>query len=120
MQDFLIHKGMDVKIMSIDDFNPGELSNSDFLLLGCWTSGLMICLQHPEKKWVRFAEGLSDLTGKKIGLFTTYKLATGTMFKKMKVHIPGKQAEAWLELKSRNGHLSEMIKSELTHFIETL
>jgi len=55
--------------------------------------------------WVKFADSLPELKGMKIVLFTTYKLATGSMFKKMKAHIKSDPTNIVLELKSRNGKL---------------
>ena len=42
----------------------------------------------------------------RVALFTTYKLATGSQFPKMRAALAGKTREPELELKSRNGHLS--------------
>jgi flavodoxin len=102
------------QLFSIDSINISAIQNADYLLLGCWTSGLMIFLQHPEKKWVEFAKRI-DVSGKKMGLFTTYKLATGSMFRKMTKCINGNATE--LELKSRNGSLSNQQKEQLRAFL---
>jgi len=40
-------------------------------------------------------------------LFTTYKLATGSMFSKMRKHLKCGANDIVLELKSRNGNLSK-------------
>ena len=42
-----------------------------------------------------------------IALFTTYKLATGSMFSKMKKHIKCENNDYVLELKSRDGNLTK-------------
>ena len=67
----------------------------------------MIFNQHPEKKWVDFANQLPVINNKKIVLFTTYKIATGSMFKKMKERLKCDSKFIKLELKSRNGKLNE-------------
>ena len=112
---FLKENNIHAEIYSIQEFKPDMLDDSDLVLLGCWTSGLMLFLQHPEKVWVNFASGLPDLNGKKVGLFTTYKLATGSMFGKMKKHIKG---NILAELKSKNGKLTDINKSVLLDLIK--
>ncbi|MBN2520720.1 MAG: hypothetical protein JXB17_09470, partial [Bacteroidales bacterium] len=64
-----------------------------------------------------FAKQLPDLNRKKIGLFTTYKVATGSMFQNMKKRLSDKIDEVSIEIKSRNGELSEMDKILLEKFI---
>lgn len=102
--------GLESKYIATDEFSASALENIDYLFLGCWTHGLMILLQHPEKAWVNFAKNLPELTGKKLVLFTTYKLSTGSMFRKMSKHLKCKPGQIVLELKSRNGDLSEKNK----------
>jgi flavodoxin len=116
--NYLQSKGMDVSNVAIQDFTPELLNNTDALLFGCWTHGLMIFLQHPDKPWVNFANALPDLDGGKTGLFTTYKLATGSIFKKMTKILNQKSVEPSLELKSKNGSLSENDKNLLDKFIQ--
>jgi flavodoxin len=115
---YLEKKGMDVTNISIDDFNYEMLNDTDILLFGAWTHGLMILLQHPDKPWKKFVETLPDLKGKKTALFTTYKLATGSMFKKMKKILAQTSVDPVLELKSKNGSLSENDKAMLDKFIQ--
>ncbi|HNW50088.1 MAG TPA: flavodoxin family protein [Prolixibacteraceae bacterium] len=105
IDNFCIQNGLKTEIVSIDEFKKEALDGIDYLFLGCWTSGLMILLQHPEQSWVKFADSLPQLKGMKIVLFTTYKLATGSMFKKMMAHIKCDPTNIVLELKSRNGKL---------------
>ena len=113
IKDYLNQNGIDTKVLSIDDYTAEELNNSDYLLLGTWTHGLMIFLQHPDKKWVEFANKLPDLTGKILGLFTTYKIATGPLFKKMRGQIKCAPSDIAFEIKSRNGHINESHKIAL-------
>ena len=115
---YLAQKQADTVVKAITEFVPEDLAGTGFVLFGCWTHGLMIFLQHPEKIWVDFARQLPGLGDKKIAVFTTYKLATGSMFRKMKMHIPGGPEKVSLELKSRNGFLSATHKADLDHFIE--
>lgn len=107
IESFCNQNGLKTEIVSIDEFKKEALTGIDYLFLGCWTSGLMILLQHPDQLWVKFADSLPELKGMKIVLFTTYKLATGSMFKKMTAHIKSNPANIVLELKSRNGKLQK-------------
>jgi len=99
--------GLDATLVSIEEFNKDTLAGVDYLFLGCWTHGLIVLFQHPDKPWVDFARSLPDLDGKKIVLFTTYKVATGSMFRKMRQLIKCQPSGIVLELKSRDGTLSE-------------
>jgi flavodoxin len=105
IENFCNQNGLKTEFVSIDEFRKEALTGIDYLFLGCWTSGLMILLQHPDQLWVKFADSLPEIKGMKIVLFTTYKLATGSMFKKMKAHIKCEPTDIVLELKSRNGKL---------------
>jgi hypothetical protein len=77
----------------------------------------MVILQHPEKIWVNFAAKLPSMPDVKVALFTTYKILTGSMFRNMYKHLKGKFATPSLELKSRNGLLSEKDKQALENLI---
>lgn len=115
---YLQTKGVEVSNVAIEDFNNEMLNGTDMLLFGAWTHGLMILLQHPDKPWKKFVESLPDLEGKKMGLFTTYKLATGRMFKMMRKILSQKSIDPVLELKSKNGSLAEKDKALLDEFIQ--
>ncbi|MCG8697749.1 MAG: flavodoxin domain-containing protein, partial [Bacteroidales bacterium] len=84
IKKYLKDKGAEVELVSVSDYKNDEVGKADFVLLGGWTSGLFIFLQHPDKPWIKMANDISPLNGKKVGLFTTYKVATGSVFKKMK------------------------------------
>jgi flavodoxin len=115
--NYLISKNIESQVLSINDFNQNDVKNVDYILLGCWTSGLMLFLQHPQKEWVEFAQKLPDMSDKKIGLFTTYKLRTGSMFGKMKKNLDGIVKKVSVELKSRTGFIDESIENSLLQFI---
>lgn len=115
---YLQTKGVEVSNVAIEEFNNEMLNDTDMLLFGAWTHGLMILLQHPDKPWVNFAKALPDLNGKKTGLFTTYKLATGSLFKKMRKILIEKSVDPILEIKSKNGSLAEKDKVLLDKFIQ--
>jgi flavodoxin len=105
-------------VKSIFEYNEKDVKDADYILLGCWTSGLMLFLQHPQREWIEFAKKLPDLKGKKIGLFTTYKLRTGSMFGKMKKQLNGIVSKISVELKSRNGLLNESSEDYLLQFVD--
>jgi flavodoxin len=117
ISEYFKSKGLDTQVASIQAFSDDMLIDADYVLFGCWTNGLMVALQHPEKAWVDFAANLPSMPGVKIGLFTTYKILTGSMFRNMSKHLKGKYPAPSLELKSRNGSLSEENKQALGTFI---
>jgi flavodoxin len=105
-------------MQNIYDADPAEMGKADLVLLGAWCHGLFILLQHPDKAWVAFARQLPDLSGKKVALFTTYKLATGSMFKKMRKHLKLGENQSVEIFKSKNGSLSEVDKNRLLDWIK--
>lgn len=107
MGEYLKSRGLDAQVTSIQDYNEGALNNVEIVLFGCWTNGLMVMLQHPDQEWKDFAAKLPSMPDVKVGLFTTYKILTGSMFRNMYKQLKGKFATPSLELKSRNGSLSE-------------
>ena len=113
MDSLLRASQVESTMQNIHDANPADASNYDLVLLGAWCHGLFILLQHPDKPWVKFARQLPDLSEKKVALFTTYKLATGSMFKKMKKHLKLGEFQPVEILKSKNGSLSEEDKKRL-------
>jgi flavodoxin len=117
--DALLRANQTESIMqNIHDANPDDAGNADFVLLGAWCHGLFIVLQHPDKPWVKFARQLPDLSEKKVALFTTYKLATGSMFRKMKKQLKLAENQPIEIFKSKNGSLSEEDKERLLDWIK--
>jgi flavodoxin len=110
---YLESKSITVKVISTADFQPGMTENMDYVLLGCWTNGLFFILQHPDKAWKDFARKLQAATEAKLALFTTYKFVTGSMFRKMNVHLVGKFSSPVIYLQSRNGSLSKSDQLDL-------
>jgi len=110
---------VDSTMQNIHDANPEDTGEADLVLLGAWCHGLFILLQHPDKPWVKFARQLPDLSGKKVALFTTYKLATGSMFKKMKRQLKLGEDQPVEIFKSKNGSLSEDDKKRLLVWVKS-
>lgn len=115
--DYFAGQGIEARVSSIDDCDPADLANVDRVLLGCWTNGLMIAFQHPTDRWISWARRLPAIPANHLGLFTTYKLATGRMFRQMRRWLPAQSRPTGFELKSRDGHLSEAHRRELQAFI---
>lgn len=114
---FLGERGIEPTVVSVGDSDVARVGEADFLFLGCWTNGLMIIAQHPDQPWIDFARDLPPIHSSRVGLFTTYKLATGSMFSQMRKHLAGKAPTIDLELKSRNGRLSDRNRRELERFL---
>jgi sulfite reductase alpha subunit-like flavoprotein len=110
-------RGVEVSVQSVGDCDPTSLTGFDVVLLGCWTSGLFVVGQHPDELWMGFVRDVPALGRARVGLFTTYKLATGAMFAKMRAALAGKADRIDLDLKSRNGHLSDAGRVALDRFI---
>ena len=115
---FLASRNIETMVTSVEKYTESEDFNPDYLLLGCWTAGFMLIFQHPDKAWKKFAQNLDGLNNKKVALFTTYKIATGSMFASMKKHLQGTNTDDLPELRSRNGSLSEADKNLLAKFTE--
>lgn len=115
---FLKENNISSKILPFDEAKPEDFTKPDMVLLGCWTSGLFLFGQHPDGIWKKNAKLLPELKNKKIGFFTTYKLATGSMFRNMEKVIKDKLSDnVHFTLKSKNGKLSEENKNQLKEFI---
>jgi flavodoxin len=118
IQKYLEGINMQSTVSSINEFRTEDLQGADLILLGCWTHGLMIFGQHPDKEWVAFAKKLPSLSNIKTGFFTTYKLATGSMFRSMRKHLKLASNSNFLELKSRNGQLKDLNPYLLDLFVK--
>jgi flavodoxin len=113
---YLSGKGVDARVTSVGECDLAAPAKVDLLLLGCWTSGLFVVMQHPDGPWLSFVRQMPSSMGPRVGLFTTYKLATGSQFKKMRAALAGKTRVPELELKSRSGHLSASDRAALDSF----
>ena len=110
---YLAAKGLDTRVTSIQAYTEDTLNDVDYVLVGSWTNGLMVILQHPDREWVRFVAELPSKPDVKVALFTTYKILTGSMFRSMYKRLKGRYPTPSLELKSRDGSLSEEDKQAL-------
>jgi len=115
--EYLNSKGVDAQVTSTIKFRDDMLDGADYIFFGCWTNGLFIMLQKPEKSWVEFARKLPGKPDAKVAFFTTYKMLTGSMFRNMYKELKGKFSSPKLELKSRSKSLSEKNVLDLDHLI---
>jgi len=114
---FLTARGIAARAASVGDCDMATLAEIDYLLLGCWTSGLFVIRQHPDEPWLAFVREMPATPRAKVALFTTYQLRTGSQFPKMRAALAGKTASPQLELKSRNGRLSAADERSLEQFL---
>lgn len=115
----LASRGIATRVESVGECDPASLAGTDFVLLGCWTSGLFVIAQHPDEPWLAFVRELPTLDQAHVGLFTTYKLVTGSMFGRMRSALGATGSRVSLELKSRNGHLSDAGRVALDRYVGT-
>jgi flavodoxin len=113
----LRQQGIGAEVASVGECDTARLATVDYLLLGCWTNGLFVVLQHPDEPWLAFVRDLPPIARARVGLFTTYQLLTGSMFPKMRDALAGRTPTPSLELKSRNGRLSELDRQALARFV---
>ncbi|MBN2520827.1 MAG: hypothetical protein JXB17_10010, partial [Bacteroidales bacterium] len=117
IKNFLNQNQVSAELVSVYDYYGEDLSEMDYIFLGAWTHGLFVLFQHPDKPWVDFARQLPVINDKKVILFTTYTIAVGSMFRKMRKHLQGKNGNIVLELKSKNDSLSQQNKDLLTRIL---
>jgi flavodoxin len=111
--EYLGENNIENSVGSIDSYDRDFLRSADLVLLGCWTSGLMIIAQHPDRPWKHFAARLPSIEGKQVALFTTYKIATGSMFRKMEKTLKGKIDKPMALIKAKGRDLTEAHRETL-------
>lgn len=103
--------------LPIENYREGMLQGADYLLLGCWTKGLMVIFQKPDNEWRHFVKKTAVPESTKVALFATYKIRTGSMFKNMAKHVNHENCLSFPGIKSRDGKLSVNDKTILEQFI---
>jgi flavodoxin len=103
--------------LPVENYQEGMLQGADYLLLGCWTKGLMVIFQKPDKIWSDFAKNITISKNTKVALFATYKIRIGSMFKNMIKCVNHAENLSFMNIKSRNGELSVKDKTILREFI---
>jgi flavodoxin len=114
---YIQEKQIETYCFPVENYREGMLQGADYLLLGCWTKGLMVIFQQPDKIWTDFAKSITVSNNTKVALFATYKILTGSMFKNMAKCINHHNSLPFQSFKSRNGKLSVTDKSLLSEFI---
>ena len=114
---FLSDRGIENEVGSIDRYDREYLRSADLVMLGCWTSGLMIIAQHPDRPWKYFAKRMSPINDKPVVFFTTYKLATGSFFRRMRKTLNGKISKPAAIIKSKNRSLSDENRAVLERLV---
>lgn len=92
MGEILEEHGHQVRVQSVTQADPAEVSKADFICVGSWVQGLFIIMQHPTEESMRFINRLGDLTGKDAIVFCTYKIAVGGTLRKMASALESKGA----------------------------
>ena len=118
---YLWQKGLNISLCASSDFKPEKLQHCDCLMLGCWTSGWFVIRQHPNSIWTQFAEKhLQTKLPHNLVLFTTYKIRTGSLFKKMCEKINTNGVSSIHYMKSKTGILSEEDKIALDDMVNNI
>lgn len=118
IRDLLIEAKNNATIKSISEVTDDDIKSADALFIGCWTHGLFIIMQHPDKEWKEYIEKFPEIKDKKVAFFTTYKVATGSMFKNMRKAFKGKLPDnSPLWIKSKNSLLSQENKGKIMAFL---
>lgn len=117
ISNFLTRKGIQADVKSVESWDKEQPADYDYLFLGCWTKGLMIINQHPEKQWSRLVSDMQIPENARIVLFATYKIAIGSMFRRMRKSLNGKSTGQEPEIKSRNGKLNHEDTRLIEQFI---
>jgi len=117
ISNFLTRKGIRAELKSAESWDNKEPLNYDYLFLGCWTKGLMIINQHPEKQWSRLVSDMQIPENARITLFATYKIAIGSMFRRMRKSLNGTSTGQEPELKSKDGGLNKEAERKLAEIV---
>ncbi len=116
---YLQSKNLDAAWHDISEHQPQPDADTDLILAGCWTKGLMVVMQHPDSDWNRFARNLAVPGNSKVALFTTYKIRTGSMFRKMAKQLDHKEIPVASSLKSKDGRISDHDRKILDDLIHS-
>jgi len=114
---YMQEKQIETYCFPVENYREGILQDADYLLMGCWTKGLMVILQKPDEIWCDFVKKISVPAQTKVAFFATYKIRTGSMFKNMVKHFNQAKNSSFPNLKSRNGNISEIDRLVLNEFI---
>ncbi|MBN1143643.1 MAG: flavodoxin domain-containing protein [Bacteroidales bacterium] len=103
--------------LPVEKYREGMLQDADYILLGCWTKGLLVVFQKPDNDWRYFAQKTTVPQSAKVALFATYKIRTGSMFKNMARCVNHTGSFSVPNMKSKDGKLSGKDKVTIDEFI---
>ena len=103
--------GHQCRVQAVQQADPAEVSQADLICVGTWVKGLFIILQHPTDGTMQFIDQLDDLTGKKVVVFCTYKLAIGSTLRQMAQALERKGALVVGQFKYRGSEPSSTFDS---------
>jgi flavodoxin len=115
--DFLLKRGLAAELIPINNFEPNKLEGADYLLLSGWKNDHMFSTRQPDSEWVTFVKKLPTLNGIKTAMFTTYKLFSNSLLKRMKKYLSEKTENLEFAFISRDGSLSIPEKMAINDFI---
>jgi flavodoxin len=118
LRDHLLARGIEATAVAIDDCDPATVAGVDYLFLGAWTHGWFVVRQHPDAAWVAWVRGLPRLERPAVALFTTYRVRTGSMFRRMREPLAGKGARIGLELQAKGPHLTAETRRAVDAFLD--
>ena len=78
--------GHECTVESISNADPRKVATADAIVIGCWTKGYFVIMQHPSDGILEFIEKLS-INNKPVAVFTTYKLAIGSTLQKLSMAV---------------------------------
>ncbi len=82
MADVVRAAGHECTVASISHADAKAAARADAIVLGAWTKGYFIIMQHPSEGMMSFLEGLT-INHKPVAVFTTYKLAIGSTLRQL-------------------------------------
>jgi hypothetical protein len=115
--DFLLKRGLAAELIPINNFEPKKLEGVDYLLLSGWKNDHLFSTRQPDSEWVTFVKKLPTLNGIKTAMFTTYKLFSNSLLKRMKKYLSEKTENLEFAFLSRDGSLSIPEKMAINDFI---
>ncbi len=115
---YLQSKNINTQCVPVGEYRDDLLHDADYLLMGCWTKGLMVVFQKPDDVWSRCVQKIHVPQQTRVALFATYKIRTGSMFRNMAKHVMPAGNSSLTTLKSRHGNLTEYDKFVLDEFLK--
>lgn len=117
IEEYLRKKQIEARSFHVNEYSDELTEDIDYVLLGCWTKGLMVILQKPDNEWTDFVKSINLPDSSRVALFATYKIRTGSMFRNMAKPLKNDHNNIIPKLKSKDGKLSETDCAVLDEFI---